>query len=180
MNAYAKLILSHLPSGLAWPKDKDSLSYQIANLLAPFYQLIDERIMDVLRSFDPRKARDIGRWEKNLGIVPEAGATQETRRRKVFEQYTGIFAYDSAFLQAEIKAIFGGSPTIKELDLKGCGEAVCGEPMEPEWNHYVIEIFVINLSREAFYRLKRLGQGHYLFMVIASGKRIPIWGKYKP
>jgi uncharacterized protein YmfQ (DUF2313 family) len=67
---YAYAMLALLPTGLAWPREADSVLVRTVNGLAAVYGFVDGRAADLLeRESDPRATIELlPDWERNWGL----------------------------------------------------------------------------------------------------------------
>lgn len=175
---YEELILSHLPSGPAWPKDRESITTSVARLFSLSFAAFDAQVNGLLSTLDPLTARAIGTWEKELGIPIDTSLPRAERQKRAREKYVGILSYNLDYLKKSLKEITGKDVQIRELMPRGVGELTVGEPIEPDWDIHVIELRGFTLTREIFYKLKKLSQAHIQFIVIDGPKTQPIWGTF--
>jgi uncharacterized protein YmfQ (DUF2313 family) len=176
---FEQILLAHLPSGLAWPKDKGSIPVLFAKLTAPWFEKIDQRIEELLLSLDPMTAPNLPRWERELGLTPAPGTSEKTRRDEAQGAYVGIKNFNGEYLKGAIERITGATAiTFREYIPRGCGELTAGEPIEADWEIHIVEVNGVTLTREMFYRLKKLSQAHVL-IIARNGQTVrPVWGSW--
>ena len=85
--SYLKMVLSLLPSGIAWPKDPGFVTHSVAQVLAEELARNDSRIRALLEEADPRTTLEmIEDWERVLGLPNECtpeGQTLQARRNAI-------------------------------------------------------------------------------------------------
>ncbi len=178
-NEFEDLLLSHLPSGPAWPKDRESAAQAVAELFSLPFISVSASIDVLLSTIDPLTSRSrLATWEAELGLQGNQSLPRAERQKKVREKFTGIPIFNMDYLKKSLKEITGKDVQIKELVPRGSGELTAGEPIEPDWDIHVIELRGFTVTKDIFYKLKNLSQGHILFIVIDAEKTQPIWGTF--
>ncbi len=151
----------------------------LAKITAPWFEKIDRRIEDLLLSLDPMTTKNLPRWEKELGLTPAPEASEGARRDEAQSAFVGIKNFNLEYLKSAITRITGSTAiTFREYVPRGCGEITAGEPIEADWEIHIVEVSGVTLTKEMFYRLKKISQAHIL-IIAKNGQTVrPVWGSW--
>lgn len=149
---YAAAFARLLPSGAAWPRDRDSaLMGYIAGQAAIWGRLVDSRAADLLEvESDPRLTTSLlEEWERAFGLPDPCAAetpTLEDRRRALLNRMTSEGGQSRAFFIG-VAASLGYAITIREFSPFMCGVSRVGDtrPTGTEGEQYAWEIGPIEM-----------------------------------
>lgn len=154
--AYADL----LPSGVPWPRERDSVLMRFSTGLAAIYARLEAIAADLLeREADPRTTTEmLEDWERNAGLPDPCVAeplTIEDRRKALVARLTAVGRQDRAYF-IELAASLGYTVRIQEYAPYMAGVSRAGDtradpanlPKEYLWHagppefRYVWRVFV--------------------------------------
>jgi uncharacterized protein YmfQ (DUF2313 family) len=115
---YAAGLADLLPTGQAWPRDRDSVLMKVVRGLAQIWGLVDQRAADLLeRESDPRQTVELlTDWERNWGLPDPCFTEPQTiadRQIILVKKMTLLGAQSRAFF-IDVMAQVGHEITIRE------------------------------------------------------------------
>jgi uncharacterized protein YmfQ (DUF2313 family) len=129
-DAYGEAFAALLPSGIAWPRDPDTVLMMLARALAEEWARVDGRGADLLgREADPRATIELlGEWEAAFGLPDPCVAeplTIEDRQGALYGRMTTLGGQSRAFF-IQLAADLGYEVSIREYSPFMCGVSRVG------------------------------------------------------
>lgn len=180
MDKYQRLLLSLMPDGPAWPKNKTSLLSEIASLFSQVVGPKVERLDSVITNLDPRTAVEwLPAWETALSLI-STGLSLSERQRRAFAAFVKISDISLAELKRQIREATGFDPVIDEAYPLTVGEIQAGDELDSESSVFVATVKGVPESSELFEILKSSWQAHTLFVIDTDSRILAVRGPYAP
>lgn len=133
---YAAALRALLPKGRAWNREAGSRTDQVLTALADELGRVDDRAGNLMEEIDPMTVTELlPEWERELGITPDAGATDSDRRSSIIAHlYASGGQSEDYFLMLLHNFQVSGYITNEEpfeMGVSGMGDPVGGS----EWRH---------------------------------------------
>jgi len=130
-DAYGDAFAALLPSGIAWPRDPDTVLMMLVRALAEEWARVDGRGADLLgREADPRATIELlGEWESAFGLPDPCVAeplTIEDRQGALYGRMTTLGGQSRAFF-IQLAADMGYEISITEYSPFMCGVSRVGD-----------------------------------------------------
>lgn len=126
------MLLSLLPSGLAWPKEQGTELYTTVEAFAQELERIDARSWELISESDPRTTFDmIADWERVLGLPDECAGQAQTlqgRRNEILSKLTSSGSINRQFY-IDLAQSLGFEITITEFRPFRAGLSVAGDAL---------------------------------------------------
>lgn len=140
-DSYRKMLLSLLPSGLAWPKESGSELYKQMDAFAQELARVDARAMRLLEEADPRTTFElITDWERIVGLPDECTPSTQTlqQRREAIVSKLAFVGGISRQFYIDLAAKLGFTITITEFrpfraGISKAGDALTNGPWVFAW-----------------------------------------------
>lgn len=134
---YAEALAALLPTGIAWPRARESVLMRVVRGLAQIFGFVDGRAADLLeRESDPRLTVELlSDWERNWGLPDECfpdATTIEERRNMLLLKMTLLGGQSRAFFKNVAKWIGHGDINIREYSPYTCGISRCGDTSDED------------------------------------------------
>lgn len=131
-STYLRMLLSLLPSGLAWPKEQGTELYKAMDSFSQELERIDARSWDLIKETDPRTTFElISDWERVLGLPDECAGQAQTlqgRRNEILSKLTSSGSINRQFY-IDLAASLGFEVTITEFRPFRAGLSVAGDAL---------------------------------------------------
>jgi uncharacterized protein YmfQ (DUF2313 family) len=115
---YATAFSKLLPTGTAWPRDRDSVLMRTVRGLTKIWELIESRARDLLvRESDPRTTVELlPDWERNWGLPDPCFASPQTidERQKILVEFMTLEGAQSRDFFISVMARLGHTIGIRE------------------------------------------------------------------
>lgn len=141
---YAEALAALLPTGPAWPRDRDSTLMRLMSAFADLWERVDSRAADLLeRESDPRSTIELLEdWERAYGLPDDCVAEPLTiadRQKALTAKVTMLGGQSIPFFKAFALAL-GYEIIIVEHAPFMCGVSECGDTRTEEGGWYRWEI----------------------------------------
>jgi uncharacterized protein YmfQ (DUF2313 family) len=160
---YTEALAKLLPTGIAWPREPQSLLMRVVSGLAQYWGTVDSRAADLLEfESDPRETYELlPDWERNFGLpYPGMGDQIVSDRQKLLVKHMTLNGSPSRQFFEDLAQYFGFTVTISEHSNFICGVSRCGDtrplnldnPTKYRWeigpvfNRFVWNVTALNSS----------------------------------